>query len=76
MSALLHPAGAAAPARRQLAAYRTVRPDLIEVVVGGDTIGYIEMVGNVFVALKGGRYDRAVEVAQSMSIDVAHAALN
>jgi hypothetical protein len=61
--------------RRQLASYRTVRPDLVEVVVGGETAGFIEMVGNVFVALSGSRYDVAVEVAQSMSIDVVHRAL-
>jgi hypothetical protein len=55
--------------------YRTLRPDLVEVVVGRRTVGYLEVVGNVFVALRGERYDRAVEVAQSMSIQVAHAAL-
>jgi hypothetical protein len=73
VSALREPV--AAPARRRLAAYRTVRPDLVEVVVGGAVIGYIEMVGNVFVSLKGARYDLAVEVAQSMAIETAHNAL-
>jgi hypothetical protein len=63
------------PARRRLAAYRTVRPDLVEVVIGGSVVGYIEMVGSVFVSLKGPRYDIAVEVAQSMAIEAAHAAL-
>jgi hypothetical protein len=63
------------PARRRLAAYRTVRPDLVEVVIGGSVVGYIEMVGNVFVSLKGPRYDIAVEVAQSMAIESAHTAL-
>jgi hypothetical protein len=77
MSALSVPprSAEAPPARRRLAAYRTVRPDLVEVVVGGSTIGYIEMVGSLFVSLKGSRYDLAVEVAQSMSIEVAHTAL-
>jgi hypothetical protein len=61
--------------RRRLAAYRTVRPDLVEVVMGGQVVGYLEMVGSLFVALRGTRYDLAVEVAQSMSIEAAHAAL-
>lgn len=61
--------------RRRLAVYKTVRPDLVEVVVSGDTVGYIEVAGRVFVALRGPRYDTAVEVAQSVSIEVAHRAL-
>ena len=45
------------------------------VVIGGSVVGYIEMVGSVFVSLKGPRYDIAVEVAQSMAIEAAHTAL-
>ena len=73
MSALLQ--APAAHRRPGLAVYRSVRPDLVEVVVGHRTVGYLEVVGHLFVALRGERYDRAVEVAQSMSIQVAHAAL-
>ena len=61
--------------RRGLAAYKTIRPDLVEVVVEGEVVGFIEMVGHLFVALRGPRYDIAVEVAQSMSIEVAHQSL-
>ena len=63
------------PARRRLAAYRTVRPDLVEVTMGGAVVGYLEIVGDIFVSLRGARYDMAVEVAQSMSIEIAHEAL-
>lgn len=73
MSALLQ--APVPPPRSGLAVYRSLRPDLIEVVIGHRTVGYLEVVGNLFVALRGERYDRAVEVAQSMSIQVAHAAL-
>ena len=75
MSVAFSVPAAESPRRRQLAAYRTVRPDLVEVVVGGETVGFIEMVGQVFVALAGNRYDLAVEVAQSVTIEVAHQAL-
>jgi hypothetical protein len=79
MSALLtgdtRPQVASASRKRHLTVYRTVRPDLVEVVVGPDVVGFIEVVGPVFVALSGPRYDRAVEVAQSVSIEVAHRAL-
>jgi hypothetical protein len=61
-----------APRRRPLAVYRNLRHDLIEVSVDGGTVGFIERAGNVFVALRGDRYDRAVEVGQSVSIEVVH----
>ena len=38
-------------------------------------VGFVETAGIVFVALHGSRYDRAVEVAQSLTFDVAAAAL-
>ena len=43
--------------------------------IGEVVVGYVEAAGSVFVALHGSRYDRAVEVAQSLSFDVAAAAL-
>jgi hypothetical protein len=73
VSALLESPSGTRP--RPLAAYRTVRPDLVEVVIAGEVVGFIEMVGHLFVALRGPRYDIAVEVAQSMSIEVAHQSL-
>ena len=37
-----------------------------EVLVDGTTIGFIDVVGAVFVVLAGTRYDRAVEVLQTL----------
>lgn len=37
-----------------------------EVVVGECVIGYVDVVGTVFVALRGTRYDRAVEIEQTL----------
>lgn len=47
----------------------------MQVCVGDSVVGFIESAGVVFVALHGSRYDRAVEVAQSLAFDVAVAAL-
>lgn len=49
--------------------------DLDEIRIGCLTLGYVERVGNVFVALIGERLDRAEECAQSLLWDVAAAAL-
>lgn len=64
-----HPAGRGR--RPALLSLRTLRSDLVEVTLRGRRLGYIEIVGNVFVVLQGQRYDRAVEVLQTMSIEVA-----
>lgn len=53
-----------------------VRWDLVDldryrVVSGTRTVGYIEVVGAVFVVLAGDRYDRATEVAQTLVFDRA-----
>ncbi len=45
--------------------------DLYEVARDGVIIGYVEVVGSVFVALGGARYDRAVEVAQRVTFHAA-----
>lgn len=42
---------------------------------GGHVLGYIEVIGAVFVVLAGARYDRATEVAQTLVFDNALAAL-
>lgn len=42
---------------------------------GGHVLGYIEVIGAVFVVLAGSRYDRATEVAQTLVFDNALAAL-
>jgi len=49
--------------------------DLYEVARGGYIVGYVEVVGAVFVALGGPRYDRAVEVSQHMTFHAAVDAL-
>ena len=45
--------------------------DLYEVAREGRIAGYVEVVGAVFVALGGTRYDRAVEVAQHLPFHAA-----
>lgn len=49
--------------------------DLYEVARGGYIVGYVEVVGAVFVALGGPRYDRAVEVSQHLTFHAAVDAL-
>ncbi len=49
--------------------------DLYEVAREGYIVGYVEVVGAVFVALGGPRYDRAVEVSQHMTFHAAVDAL-
>jgi hypothetical protein len=41
------------------------------VLIDGVARGYVDVVGSVFVALAGARYDRAEEVAQSLAFDRA-----
>ncbi len=59
------------------AAYHLVIDDIerYRVVVGPSTIGYIDVVGTVFVALAGAHYALAVEVSQSLALEDAAAAL-
>lgn len=40
--------------------------DLYKIAWEGAVTGYVEVVGAIFVALAGSRYDRAVEVAQTL----------
>lgn len=68
-----HPAGRGR--RAALLSLRTVRPDLVEVTLRGQCLGYVEIVGHVFVVLQGERYDLAVEILQTMSIEDATNAL-
>jgi len=69
------------PARREqradAAGYRLVIDDIerYRVVVGDETVGYIDVVGAVFVALSGSTYPRAVEVRQSLVLEDAAAAV-
>jgi len=47
------------------------RDNAVRVTIQGRTIGYIEVVGRLFVSLAGHRYDRAVEVRQSLILETA-----
>lgn len=70
------PARHAAPTRTVgTRATLEVQPGIIRVGSAERTLGFIEQVGRVYVSLAGTRYDRAVEVAQSLTIEDARAAL-
>ena len=45
--------------------------DMYSVMSDTETLGYVYRVGNVFVALQGGDFGRAVEVGQTLSWDRA-----
>ena len=55
--------------------WERVDTERYRVLVDGVTRGYIDVVGVVFVALAGARYDRAEEVAQALGFDAAIAAV-
>ena len=48
-----------------------ISPQLISFVDDGITIGFVEKVGPVYVALAGPHYNAAVEVAQSRELEKA-----
>ncbi len=53
-----------------------VTPDRYEVRIAGETAGFIDVVGAVYVVLSGPRYDRAVEIAQTLVWSSATTALD
>jgi hypothetical protein len=55
--------------------WKRIAPDRYVVRNGAHVLGYIEVVGAVFVVLAGTRHDRATEVAQTLVFDNALAAL-
>ena len=59
------------PRRAVRAHWIQVEVDRYEVRFGDRVIGFVEVVGSVFVVLSGSRYDRAVEVAQSLLFEHA-----
>lgn len=66
------PAEPAAPSSRVQWSRRDL--DQYEVTRSGRTLGYVDVVGAVYVALVGPRADRAVEVAQTLVFeDAIHA---
>jgi len=60
------PAPASSPAQ-----WDRVDIDRYRVSVAGKTAGFIDVVGAVFVVLAGSRYDRAVEVQQTLDFATA-----
>ncbi len=52
-----------------------VTPSVLRVTTDDRVLGFVEHVGRVYVALSGERYDRAVEVAQSLDVTDAVRAL-
>lgn len=52
-----------------------IREDIYAVLAPRETMGFIERVGNVFVSLSGPDLARAVEVCQTLSWDIAVAAV-
>lgn len=63
------------PAATGAVAWARMDVDRYEVTVDAATVGFVEVVGAVFVALSGPRYDRAVEVAQTLVFESAVAVL-
>ena len=63
------------PVNGEIATSRRLSDELVEICIGDTVVGFVESAGAVFVALHGPRYDRAVEVAQSLAFDVAVAGL-
>lgn len=60
----------AADARTELP-WTRIDLDLYEIARGDHIVGYVEVVGPIFVALGGSRYDRAVEVCQALTFHSA-----
>jgi hypothetical protein len=56
--------------------WESVGCDCYRVRVAGETIGYVDVVGRVFVVLLGPRYDRAVEITQCLVFEQAIDALH
>jgi hypothetical protein len=54
------------PPQDSIVRWELVDLDRYEVTAGGATVGFIDVVGAVFVVLRGTRYDRAVEVLQTL----------
>lgn len=53
-----------------------IADDRYEVRIGGEAAGFIDVVGAVYVVLAGPRYDRAVEVIQTIVWSTATTALD
>lgn len=65
-----------APAPSSHLQWARVGFDRYEIRLDGTIIGYVEVVGAVYVVLEGHRYDRAVEILQTLVFDDALGALD
>jgi len=66
---------AAPPAASAALKWALIDTERYEVTMRGETIGFIDIAGAVFVALAGRRYDQAVEAAQTLVFEDALRAL-
>lgn len=64
------------PGRASRIQWDPIRPDGYVVRIAGETVGFIDVVGAVYVVLAGCRYDKAVEVAQTLMWSAATATLD
>lgn len=69
------PAGRTSPFPSGMVCLATKRADLVEVSCSGVVLGYVEVVGGLFVVLAGSRQDTAVEVLQTPVFERALGAL-
>lgn len=51
--------------------WQRVSPDRYRALQAGATVGFVDVVGAVFVVMAGARYDRCVEVAQTLVFERA-----
>ncbi|HWS51716.1 MAG TPA: hypothetical protein VN241_11960 [Microbacterium sp.] len=63
------------PAESATVRWERTGPERYVVREGVEVLGYIDIVGAVFVVMAGDRYDRATEVTQTLVFDNAIAAL-
>jgi hypothetical protein len=64
-----------APERSSPVQWERVGVDRYEVRIDTQTLGFIDVVGAVFVVLAGSQYDRATETSQTLVFDEAISAL-
>ncbi len=49
--------------------WECIAPERYRAVRGDECVGFVDVVGTVFVVLVGSRYDRAEEIAQTLDFD-------
>jgi hypothetical protein len=69
------PASSALPSARPALVAVLVLDDVYRVLEGDRTVGYIQLAGPVFVALRGEVYNTSVEIAQCLDLETAVARL-